>query len=122
MDKVLQEFYCGECKGYFRIPLNPIIDYEVEICCPNCGHEHRRCVVKGVIFEQGRHQTNSREKIRVSMATYSKMPITAKMLEAHNGKQFSGRRDGVVIERDPLSQTEFDERWLSIAAREKGEI
>lgn len=121
MDRVSQEFYCGECSGYFLIRLNTALNHEAEIKCPNCGHEHRRCVVNGEIFEKGRHTTTSREKILTSMASYSKTPITQKMRDAHEGKQFHGRRDGVVLERDPATQAEFNERWLSIAARERGE-
>ena len=115
MGKILQEFYCGNCQGYFCVSLNTALNYEVEVRCPNCGHEHRRCIVDGVIFENGRFQTNVKEKILVSKATYSKTPLTDTMKN-------SRKRDGVVIERDPLSQSEFDERWASVAAREKGEI
>lgn len=55
MGRISQEFYCGECKGYFVVRLNIELNHEVEIACPNCGHEHRRCIVDGLIFEQGRH-------------------------------------------------------------------
>ncbi len=117
MERVLQEFYCGECQGFFTIKLNMALNHEVEICCPNCGHEHRRCIVEGHVYESGRYQTNSKEKIRTSKASYTKDPITEKMKTARS------RRDGVEIvkERDPLSQAEFAERWSSVAARERGD-
>lgn len=112
MGRISQEFYCGECKGYFVVRLNIELNHEVEIACPNCGHEHRRCIVDGLIFEQGRHTTQVKEKILVTKANYSKTPITEKMREAHN-RAYGGRRDGVPL---PMM-----DQWLNVAARERGE-
>gem|GEM_PF-5267451 len=53
------------------------------------------------------------------MATYSKEPHTAKMQEAQKNNKHrtycADRRDGV-----PMSQDQM-ERWLNVAARERGE-
>ena len=119
MARVLQEFYCGECDGYFHLNLNMSLNYEVEVQCPNekCKHLHRRCVVEGQIYEQGRFRTEVKEKLIASDATYSKTPMTQKMRDAHE-KKYGGRRDGVPIERDPLSQEEFNERWASLASKQ----
>jgi hypothetical protein len=120
VNRQTQEFYCGECKGYFMVTLNIALNHEVEVVCPgpNCGHEHRRCVVDGQILENGRFSSNSKEKLRPSSASYSKEPLTAKMQAAAKNNGGSGycgqRRDGSV-----LSPAMMD-RWLEVAAREKG--
>lgn len=112
MERLLQEFFCGECVGYFHVKLNVALNHEVEIVCPNCKHEHRRCIVNGQIFESGRYETSSKEKIRPTPASYSKTPLTQKMRDAHEKR--GSRRDGVPV---PM----YD-RWLEVAAREKGEL
>jgi len=116
MGRISQEFYCGECKGYFAIRLNMSLNHEVEIVCPNCKHEHRRRIEDGQIFERGRHITPISEKILTSMANYSKTPITQRMRDAHEKQIYSARRDGVPYENQPMM-----EQWLSVAARERGE-
>lgn len=103
-----EEFYCGECRGYFMVTLNVAINHEVEVVCPSCGHEHRRCVANGHILERGRHSTPVKEKLRPSIASYSKHPFTEKM------RSSASHRDGEV-----LSPVMLD-RWLEVAAREKG--
>jgi hypothetical protein len=113
---VTQEFYCGECKGYFLVTLNMALNFEVEIICPNCGHEHRRCINNGQIFEDGRYGSGVKEKIRPTKASYAKEPLTTKMREAHEKSAWHDRRDGQVVS-EPLF-----ERWLEIAAREKGQL
>jgi predicted RNA-binding Zn-ribbon protein involved in translation (DUF1610 family) len=112
MSSISQEFYCHECNGYFLVRLNMAINHEAEIICPNCGHEHRRCIIDGQIFEKGRNSTAVKEKIRTTKVNYSKTPFTQKMREAHENSSFHGRRDGVPM---------FDQ-WLNVAARERGEI
>ena len=116
MARVLQEFYCGECDGYFFVKLNMALNHEIELRCPNCAHEHRRCIVEGQIYESGRYRTDSKEKVLTSKATYSKLPLTEKMKELHTKN--GNRRDGVPHERDPLQQAEFDERWASLASKQ----
>jgi len=115
MSRISEEFYCGECSGYFVVRLNIALNHEAEIVCPNCGHEHRRCIVNGQIFEHGRHSTNSKEKVLTTKANYSKTPVTQKMRDAHE-KKYGSRRDGVLIDREPML-----EQWLNVAARERGE-
>lgn len=115
MERITQEFYCGECKGYFLVRLNMSLNFEALIKCPNCGHEHRRVVKNGEIFEQGRHQVDVRETILTTMATYSKEPFTDKMKKAHTKQSWDGRRDGVPIDHM------LADRWLQVAARERGE-
>lgn len=116
MSRMSQEFYCGECSGYFSIRLNMSLNHEVLIVCPNCKHEHRRRITDGQIFELGRHTTSVVEKILTSMANYSKSPITQKMRDAHEKNIYNARRDGVPYEHQPMM-----EQWLSVAARERGE-
>lgn len=91
--RLQQEFYCGNCSGYIAIKINVHLDYEVHVVCPSCKHEHRRCIRKGRIQEQGRYQTDAKEKILVTMAAYSKKPRTPEMAEKHAKK-----RDGVLMD------------------------
>jgi hypothetical protein len=95
MAKTSQEFYCGECQGYFILILNSYLDgYEVEIVCPNCKHEHRRCITKGQIVEAGRHSNAPKEKIYATKSSYHKEPIHARMA---NGRDWGAKRDGQVL-------------------------
>lgn len=113
MSRISQEFYCSECRGYFLVRLNIHLNHEAEIVCPNCSHEHRRCIVDGQIFEQGRHSTDSKEKIRPTKASYSKEPLTTKMRQAN--ERWGARRDGSILTE------QMRERWLEVASREKGD-
>jgi len=112
----MQEFYCGECVGYFMVKLNMALNYEVHIKCPKCGHEHRRVIKDGEIYENGRYQVDIKETVHTTIATYSKDPFTKKMQEAHENNSWGERRDGV-----PFNSVMAD-RWLQVAARERGEI
>ena len=111
MNRVIQEFYCGECAGYFLVSLNMALNFEAEIQCPNCGHKHRRVIKDGEIYEDGRYRFSAKETILTTKAHYSKKPFTEKMRKA--GKW--DKRDGV-----PMDYT-MAERWLNVAARERGE-
>jgi ribosomal protein L32 len=94
------------------------LNHVVEIKCPNCSHLHRRCIKDGQIYEFGRHGTDIKEEILVTMASYSKEPLTQKMKLAHEQNSYANRRDGAIIpDREPM----YD-RWLEIAARERGEV
>ena len=111
MERISQEFYCSECKGYFLVRLNTSLNQGVEIVCPNCGHEHRRCIVDGQIFENGRFKTDVKEKIRPTKTSYSKEPLTTKMKQAGDWGQ---RRDGSILTELMRS------RWLEKAADDQG--
>jgi DNA-directed RNA polymerase subunit RPC12/RpoP len=115
MSKTSQEFYCGECRGYFVVRLNMSINHEAEIVCPNCGHEHRRSIVDGHILENGRYRSESRERVITTKANYSKEPVTEKMRQAHarNGS----RRDGVL-----MTEAFIHEQWMNVVGRERGEM
>ena len=97
-EKVWQEFYCGECSGYFNVKLNMGLSHGVEVVCPNCKHEHHRFIKGGEIFEQGRSSNKPVEKILPPKSSYHKEPITKKMIDAENKDRWSARRDGVKIE------------------------
>ena len=120
MAKTSQEFYCGECKGYWILILNSYLDgYEVEVVCPNCNHEHRRCISKGQIVESGRFANAPKEKIISPKSSYHKEPIHIRMDKAK--KSFDSRRDGAVLksgkdivpekEKKPEEDTRTDVRW-----------
>lgn len=111
--RVSQEFYCGECDGYFLARLNMALNHEVLIQCPNCNHEHRRVVNEGTIYEQGRYATAYKEKLLPTMATYHKEPVTERMKKAHNQKSWDERRDGATLNDDQLM------RWHEVSQREQ---
>lgn len=112
-NKIWQEFYCGECQGYFRVKLNMALTIGVEIVCPKCKHEHHRFIKDGVIFESGRSQNGAKEKICPPLSAYSKEPLTRKMETTRYA------RDGVVIdkesdlsERSVIAANMMRERWF----------
>lgn len=113
VQRVSQEFYCGECVGYFMVRLNMALNHEVHVKCPNCAHEHRRVIRDGVIYESGRYSSDIKENVMTTMATYHKEPITERMIDAAANNQWGGRRDGVTMTNDQL------QRWAEVAQREK---
>lgn len=106
-EKIFQEFYCGECRGYIRVRLNMNYDRIVEIICPNCKHQHKRCIVKGVILENGRENGSIKEEVVPPISAYHKEAITSKMKDNTFYK-----RDGVIID-DP-GQGFLRDRWLEL--------
>lgn len=102
--RLSQEFYCGECEGYFIVRLNRQLNHVAIIRCPNCKHEHRRCIVNGQIFEDGRYKTEHKERLLPTMAGYSKTPRTQVMRDSWY------RRDGVAI--DDNDRILLAELWL----------
>ncbi|MHA1948256.1 MAG: hypothetical protein ACW99G_02670 [Candidatus Thorarchaeota archaeon] len=124
MASTLQEFYCGECSGYFRVKLNLDRDYVVWMVCPECGHKHKRAIDGGVIKENGRENSDPAEEIVVMKSAYSKEPWTKKMQKAkekHEDRTYcSARRDGVIVKdgekpkqkRDPAADEIIRQSWL----------
>jgi len=118
-EKVFQEFYCtlsgGGCGKYFTVKLNLAINHNVIMVCPNCGHEHTRCIENGVIKERGRFSGSPAEHILSPKSSISDKPLT-QLMEKNAGKQ--NERDGVVITADtPLRSAAADaivkESWFS---------
>jgi predicted RNA-binding Zn-ribbon protein involved in translation (DUF1610 family) len=108
-ERASQEFYCGACEGYFMVRLNMALNHEVHVKCPKCGHEHRRVIKGGVIYDNGRYKSEVVENILTTMATYHKEPVTVKMKKA----QKWGRRDGIELTDIQLL------RWHEVAQREE---
>jgi hypothetical protein len=105
MATVTQEFYCNDCDGYFRVPLNMALNIDVLMTCPNCGRKHERSIEKGVLFERwGSGDRKYVEEIAVPKTAYSKKPIH-KLSRQH-------MRGGVVI-ADP-SRDLIEDRWREI--------
>lgn len=111
--RMSQEFYCGECEGYFLVRLNMALNHGILVCCPNCGHEHRRVIKDGVIYENGRYDASVKEKVLTSKVTYHKEPVTETMKKAHADRSWGGRRDGATMSNDQLM------RWQEVAEREQ---
>lgn len=115
--KIWQEFYCGECKGYFRVKLNMSLTIGVEIICPNCQHAHHRFIKEGQIFENGRESNSIKQEIVSPVSAYSKEPLTQKMIDA----SFYEKRDGSKIEKEedlnprcPIADAMIKERWFEL--------
>ena len=110
-DKVFQEFYCGECRGYIRVRLNMAYDRTIFMVCPKCGHEHQRYIEKGQILERGRFEHGDpKEKLKPPMSAYSKEPISKKM-----DKNFYARDAEVIKSSDDLIRENFmKERWVEL--------
>lgn len=116
MSRISQEFYCNDCYGYFFPRINTAITAKAEIVCPNCGRKHPRWIHEGQVFDKAPKLKSDwpEQEILSPKTSYSKEPLTDKMKKKHNGEP----RDGEVIaDRSPLY-----ERWLEVAARERGEI
>lgn len=110
--RTTQEFYCGECSGYFLAHVNRALNHEILVRCPKCKHEHRRVIKDGTIYEQGRGGSDTsgvKETLITTMATYSKTSRT----EMGKNNTYNSRRDG-----KPLTPAQ-KERWLEIAERER---
>jgi hypothetical protein len=99
--RTYQEFYCGNCRTYFMLGLNSHLEgYEIEVVCPECKHEHRRCIDKGQIVEAGRHKNAPKEKIIAMKSSCHKEPIHVRMAKADSGKDYQAHRDGQVFKSD----------------------
>jgi len=111
MSRVFQEFYCGNCDGYFRCKINRGITYGVKLICPSCGHDHHRYIKGGIIYENGRESNFPVEEICPPKSSYSKEPYTEKMKKTKN---MWSKRDGIVIkiEQENTGSTFLRELWL----------
>jgi hypothetical protein len=49
MDSVVQEFFCSQCRGYFRVTLNMALNLRIIVQCPKCGRQHERTIEDGQI-------------------------------------------------------------------------
>ena len=112
MDKIRQEFYCGNCSGYFRIKLAMNYDRIIHLNCPNCGHQHKRKIVSGIIKEEGRDYGDAVEEIVVPKSAYSKEPLSEHFRAA---RAFAQKRDGIKLTEDDLVREQMMiERWSQI--------
>ena len=116
LEKVWQEFYCGECVGYVRIKINMQLNCEIFFECPNCGHKHQRVIRNGVILEKGRFKDDPVFDLTPTKAAYSKKPWTAAMKAGEESGHWSDRRNGAVITkgsgRDAFTSQHFRDRWF----------
>jgi len=46
-----QELHCHNCDRYVQFDIDPDMDGNFVIKCPNCGHEHCRVVKNGMILD-----------------------------------------------------------------------
>ena len=100
MAKIVQEFHCNDCVGYFRVKLNMALNHSVDVVCPNCGHHHPRIIKDGVIFEGSR---NGGEEICPPKSAYSKTSIFEK---AHH------ERGGKIVPSEAEISPEIKHRWF----------
>ncbi len=98
--RVVQEFYCSGCNGYFRVTLNMELDIRVLMECPQCQRRHERHIENGVIKDRFKESKTTLVVIPMP-STYSKTAVLGA------SKQFM--RDGCVL-GDP-SRDLINERW-----------
>jgi hypothetical protein len=103
--RVVQEFYCNDCDGYFRVTLNMALEMDIKLECPNCGHHHDRSIKGGLVYEKALGLKHQSEHVIVPVkSTYSKTPALT--------KSYKDMRSGVVID-DPKRDL-VKERWNEI--------
>lgn len=86
--RVVQEFYCSGCDGYFRVTLDMAVNLRVLMECPKCNRQHERDISGGQIKDCSKY--NKTTTIVVSMpSTYSKTPVL--------GRSKPYMRDGCVV-------------------------
>ncbi len=102
--RVVQEFYCHHCDGYFRASLNMALNLEVMLKCPNCGEKHDRCIKDGKILERQSRNGNPVNELIVMPSTYSKTAVL--------GRSKRNMRDGCVVQ-DP-SRDFVNDRWKEL--------
>ena len=101
--KETMEFWCsssgGGCGGYFTARLRTNINGDYTMVCPDCGHEHNRKIVKGVVTSD-RCNNSRTERIIVPKSAFSKESRLEKRTNGENSKvirsslwdRFLGRR------------------------------
>jgi hypothetical protein len=130
MASVWQEFYCGNCGGYFRVKLNMALNIIVDVCCPGwlgedttkpCLHKHRRCIKDGRIEENGR-DGQFKEEICPPRSAYSKEPLTKHMKDCTD--TWRGKRDGAVIkeDKDLVRDAFMQELWFEKYGGDNGGV
>jgi hypothetical protein len=98
--RVIQEFFCNKCFGYFRATLNMALNINVKIECPNCHAQHQRMIKDGLIYDNGK--VGEAIHIIIPMkSTYTK--------EAVLKKSHPNMRDGMPF-GDP-SKDLINESW-----------
>jgi len=105
--KLVQEIYCNDCSGYFRVILNTALNIAVKIKCPNCEREHERHIIDGKVYDKFMKTVNWKDvDVIIPMkSTYSK--------EAVFKKSYPNMRDGMPF-GDPLhdiAQDSWNERY-----------
>jgi len=117
---VTQEFFCtesgGGCGGYIVFPLNMKLNRVVEVVCPNCGHEHRRKVKDGLLYEDGRWEGKPDEQITPTLAAFSEEPShpDSKNLNARSERNAVVIEDEVQEEKPKPLRNFLSDRWFEI--------
>lgn len=104
-NKVFEEFYCNDCDGFICVRLNKALNFAVKVRCPNCGHEHPRKIVDGIIMEDGKCSEGS-EIICPPKSAYSK-----KALMAPKHARSAAVLDGRSPELDAIIKDSWRERF-----------
>ena len=111
MDRLLQEFYCNECRGYFRVKINTALNnYKIIMVCPNCQHEHYRMIVDGHIEDKSDRSTFT-EKVRPPKSAYSKHSI-AKAIPVRDGAKLTSEDDYKDEFREAYRRNYLRQRYL----------
>lgn len=116
MEKVFQEWWCGNCQVYIRFKLSMDWNRVVWVECPMCHHKHQRYIKNGIIQDDGRYNNGEPvEDICPPKSACSKEAITKQL-----NKTKYGTRDGIVIKshNDLIRDNFLRERWIEIHGRE----
>jgi hypothetical protein len=101
--RVVQEFYCNKCNGYFRVTLNMALNIRVLLECPECHRQHERDIKDGVIREVSK-EFKTKDIVIATRSTYSKTPVLV--------ASKPGMRNGCVV-GDP-NRDLINDRWNEI--------
>lgn len=66
-----QELYCHNCTKYVRFDIDLNVNANYLLVCPECGHQHYRRVVDGVITDERWGQDPSQEVITITATSTS---------------------------------------------------
>jgi len=116
--RTLIEFECNDCNGWFIVNFNFEWEGQFLFVCPQCGREHPRNIIKGVIseprfeirtirgkavpFNIDRYGSAERqgERIVVMKSAYSKTPRLEKVVEPGGTRLLAERRLELIAERE----------------------
>lgn len=91
MARTMYEFYCsGGCLGYTLVPLDPEIDEDIIMVCPNCQHEHMRRMKGGQVTDLRHSTTRDDDRVHRIEPTKSAFSQKERLGALQKAKAFVG--------------------------------